>query len=116
MKKITLTLMFQDGATRVAELSWCANRTQVVSATEMMRSELEQIVEAGLSEWVGPEENPTPRTTPSSDPRFLERLAAYLRRQFRFVIRLQENETLKRKDTPQWPRDSGPVRQIIEVG
>ncbi|HWO21158.1 MAG TPA: hypothetical protein VNO30_20460 [Kofleriaceae bacterium] len=106
MRKITLTLLYQDGVTRVAELSWFANRTQIVFAKETLRSELEQLVGDGLSEWVGPEEDPAPRMTPSSDPRFLERLAAYLRRQFRFAIELQDSELAKKRDTLQWPRDN----------
>lgn len=113
MRKITLTLMFEDGS-RIAELSWIANRTQIVFAKETLSSELEQLVADGLSEWVGPEEDPIPRMTPSSDPRFLERLAAYLRRQFRFIIKLQDDTTLKRVDTVQWPRGSErSVRQTI---
>lgn len=112
-EEITLSLTFEDRS-RVADLSWVANRTQIVFATESLRSELERLMEDGLSEWVGPEEDPIPRMTPSSDWRFLERLAAYLRRQFRFVIKLQDDALVKRKDTLQWPRGSeASVRQAI---
>jgi hypothetical protein len=115
MRMIVLSLMFEDGS-RIAELSWIADRTQIVFAKESLRSELEQIVKDGLSEWVGPEEDPVPRMTPSSDPRFLERLAAYLRRQFRFDIKLRDDAPVKRTDTAQWPRGSmRSVRQTIEA-
>ena len=115
MRTITLSLSFDDGS-RVADLSWSANRTQIEFAAESLRAELERLVEDGLSEWVGPEEAPIPRMTPSSDWRFLERLAAYLRRQFRFVIKLQDDALVKRQDTLQWPRGSEvPVRRTIGV-
>jgi hypothetical protein len=105
MRRITLVLLFQDDVKPVAELVWSANRSHVVSAVERMRSDLDQLVEEGLSEWIGPYEDAMPRMTPSSDPRFLERLAAYLRRQFNFAIRLQDSEPAKRRDALQWPRD-----------
>jgi hypothetical protein len=105
MRRITLRLSFAEDDERLADLVWSANGTSIVFALEGVRSELQQMVDDGLSEWVGPYEDPTPRMTPSSDPRFLERLAAYLRRQFNFRVELRDSEPEKRRDTPQWPRD-----------
>jgi hypothetical protein len=102
MREISLVLQFQDDATPIAELVWSANRTRVVSATERMRPDLDLIVEDGLSEWIGPYEDAKPRLTLSSDPQFLERLAAYLRRQFNFTITLQDSGSVERLDAPQW--------------
>lgn len=113
MRKITLSLRSRDGLDQLAELIWSANHTEIVEAAEPLRSEvLALVIEDGLSEWVGLEQDPTPRTTPSSDPRFLERLAAYLHRQFRFVIELRDSEPVKRSDTMQWPR--GGARSLRE--
>jgi len=116
MRRITLTLLFRDG-TPVAELVWFASSTRIVSAAETLRSDLERLVEDGLTEWVGPLEDPTPRATPSSDQRFLERLAAYLRRQFSFTVKLQDSAPVRRRDTSQWPRgQERSLREPAEVG
>lgn len=104
MRRITLTLLFRDGITPVAELSWIPCRTQIVSARDTIRADLERLVEDGLSEWMGPYEDPTSRRTPSSDPLFLERLAEYLRRQFNFTLLLQDSGSVERLDEPQWPQ------------
>jgi len=106
MKTITLVLLFQDEDAPIAELVWSANRTRIISVVETMRSDLEALVEEGLDEWVGPYEDATPRMTPSSDPRFLERLAEYLCRQFKFRFELRYSESVKRLDAAQWPQNS----------
>lgn len=111
MREITLSLAFEDG-NRVADLAWISSRVQILFATESLRSELDRLIEDGLSEWIGPEEDPTPRTTPSSDWRFLERLAAYLQRQFRFVINLR-GAPVRMRDVVQWPKGGGPVRIAV---
>lgn len=118
MKTITLRLTYRDDTDLLAELSWAAGRTRIATAVDTLRPELERFISEGLSEWVGPESDPQPRTTSSSDQRFLDRLATYLRRQFNFVIEIQQNEPqtpqTKRTDTVQWPPQRGvPVRQSI---
>ena len=115
MKTITLRLTYRDDTDRLAELSWAEGRTRVVTAVESLRPELERFIDEGLSEWIGPEADPQRRTTPSSDQRFLGRLADYLRRQFNFIGEIQQSEPqTKRRDTTLWPPQRGlSVRQSV---
>lgn len=115
MNTVMLRLRYNEDAERLAELSWADGRTRIVAAVDTLRPELERLIDEGLSEWVGTPDDPQPRTTPSSDQRFLERLADYLRRQFNFIVELQLNAPqAKRRDTMQWPPQRGvPVRQNI---
>lgn len=116
MRTIILRLTYPDDPEQLAELSWAGGRTRVVTAVESLRSELERFINEGLSEWIGPEIDPQRRTTPSSNHRFLERLADYLRRQFNIIGEIQQSELqAKRKDTMQWPPQRGlPLRQSFE--
>lgn len=113
MNRIIFRLRYSGDADYLAELSWTGGHTRIISAADTLRPELERFVDQGLSEWIGPPEDPEPRTTPSSDQLFLSRLASYLRRQFNFIVELQEDESqLKKRDTTQWPPRKGvPVRQ-----
>lgn len=117
MNRIIFRLRYAGDADCLAELLWTGGRTRIISAVDTLRPELERFVDEGLSEWVGSPEDPEPRTTPSSAQLFLTRLASYLRRQFNFIVELQEDESqLKKRDTAQWPPRKGvPVRQPAVV-
>ena len=91
MREISLVLLAQDDATPIAELVWSEARTRIVSATEAMRPELERRVGEGLLEWIGHPDDPIPRSTASSDPLFLERLAAYLHRRSSIKSELRDS-------------------------
>lgn len=113
MNKVIFRLRYDGDADCLAELSWTEGRTRIISAVDTLRPELQRFVDEGLSEWIGSPDDPEPRTTLSSDPIFLTRLASYLRRQFNFIVELQEDDSrLKKRDTTQWPPRKGvPVRQ-----
>jgi hypothetical protein len=57
----------------------------------------------GLSTWTGTRQDPEPSWTPPGAPEFLERLQAYLHKQFAFVTRLHETV---HADSPPRPRSS----------
>ena len=97
MKMVTLSLRYPDETEQLAELSWADGCTRIVAAVDTLRPELERFINEGLSEWFGPPDDPQPRTTLSSDPRFLDRLSDYLRRQFNYIVELQQYESQARK-------------------
>lgn len=116
--RIMLTIRSRDAVDCIAELSWSEGRARLISAAAVVRSELEELISEGLSEWVGVASEAHPRMTFSSDARFLERLAGYLRRQSGFLIELRQDEPpVKRRDVAQWPpRRGAPVRHRVEGG
>jgi hypothetical protein len=113
MRDINLTLKHSDDHSTITELRWSDGQVQVVSTLERVRGDIEKIIRDGLSEWIGDEGHLLPRTTLSSDPRFMERLAAFFNRQFDFIVELRDNNLQGRqKDTCPWPpaRKGSPVR------
>jgi hypothetical protein len=78
----------------LAELHWTDGKVDIASCTENLKEFFQRTIEHGLSEWVGPAEDPTPRHTVASDYVFLERVGGYLKRQTGFIISLRELETL----------------------
>jgi hypothetical protein len=114
--KIVLRLRSRDGSDLLADLSWSEGHTQILAAAETLKPELEQLILEGLSEWTGADTDPHLRITASTESQFLERLGAFLRRQFGFLVEVQRDQSLaKRVDTVQWPPRRGqPVRQAAE--
>jgi hypothetical protein len=88
---IMLTVKRDDG-TVLARLRWADGRTRVVEAGDDVRPAIQRWLDNGLDEWVGEREDATPRSTPSSAPEFLERVKAYLERQFLFQADLGDLE------------------------
>lgn len=75
-------LQLSHGPKVFAVLAFVEGRTRILVLDTRSLIEIESFIANGLSEWVGPDNNPTLRTTPSTDPAFLERLATYFKRQF----------------------------------
>jgi len=89
---MTKTLIIRTDDRRiVADLHWRNGKLTVRFASKRMRPDVERWVVDGLHEWVGHGVEAEPRTTPSSDPLFLERVDAYVRRQFDFQTQFDDD-------------------------
>ena len=93
MKRVRLEIFSRDEVTRVAKLVW-TNGFLEEDFAELGRSDLHRIVESGLHEWVGEAPDRLPRVTPAGHPRFLHRLAAYVRKNYGLITSL-ESERLQ---------------------
>jgi hypothetical protein len=99
MKTISLTLRSRDdGAEKIAELVWENGTVNVVDAVPVIVDDLDRIISVGLVEWVGTPGSRERRHTPSTDPRFLERLGDYFARQSAFAIKVVERERVANRD------------------
>jgi hypothetical protein len=80
----SLTIRTPEG-TVVAMLSWHEDMTVAEWCSPRLKADVARWIDDGLDEWVGEGVEAVPRSTPSSAPEFLDRLEAYLCRQFPFV-------------------------------
>jgi hypothetical protein len=80
----TLSIRTRDGQT-VASLEWRDGFAYATRVAPRMANDVKRWVEDGLDELVGEGAEVYSRSTPPSDAAFLDRLEAYLCRQFDFV-------------------------------
>ncbi len=99
MKK-SLAIRTPEGAT-VARLTWQDGRAAGQSLSPDLDADVARWVRDGLDEWVGEGVDATPRSTPSASPEFLDRLEAYLGRQFEeYVMERYEDDAPTRAHEP----------------
>lgn len=89
-----LTVRSRDNIEQVADILWIDGVLTVTTPSNGVRDDFNRIIKHGLREIIGDPADPVPRTTPATDEYFIDRLAAYLRRQFGFIIQVtNERET-----------------------
>lgn len=98
MSRVILTLRHEDGSGAITELTWSDGVVAIGPTLERVKPNIERIIRNGLSESVGEGADKQLRTTSSSDPRFMERLAAYFQRQFNFTVELRDERTRETKE------------------
>lgn len=79
--KETLQLELESGEV-LARLVQEDGETRIDFAKPSIEKDISKLVERGLHEWVGTEEDILHRVTLSSDPEFLPRLSKYLKRSY----------------------------------
>ncbi len=93
MRTIELEMSTADTADRIANLVWRDGQVEVTFITEELQPALARWLANGVREWVDvPGGHRVARITPATDPMFLRRLAADLRRQFNFSMYLDERD------------------------
>ena len=88
-KAIVLEIWAQDREDLIASFRWSGGETKITFAKEDFGMELQKLIDNGLSEWVGAQEDPKPRVTFSKDAFFLPHLGAYIRKQSGFRIKME---------------------------
>jgi hypothetical protein len=85
MTRKTLEIFSSDRVEMLAKLVWEDGTLSAFDVAPDFAPAVERWLAGGLQEWHGPFENAQPRLTFPSDSAFLDRLEAYLRRQFAFI-------------------------------
>lgn len=80
-KTIVMEIWAQDRDDLIASFRWYDGETTLTFAKEDFGSELQKLIDNGLSEWVGPAEDLKPRVTLSNDAFFLPHLGEYIQKQ-----------------------------------
>jgi hypothetical protein len=86
-----LSVTSKDDVDNLAQIVWRDGHAVIESVDPSLRATFQQIIDDGLSEWLNPHTEPTLRTTPSTDPSFLDHLGKYLQQQTSFKIVMSDS-------------------------